>query len=250
LSNACSFHGCELSGALLFDPLQCGALFLTRLQCFTVQLQPFLVYLSSTLVCCFVMDQKRRPEGVNGSLKFLLKLSTTIPKLTPKRHTNKSYITRATKSQETLEKFLRSLETQRKRRNSNRRSNGRETNKTAQNKELRTVCYSIPDSPLQCSRRVCYNTRTVSGSKIRNRISRKQSLQYPGQFGLRARTVCKYGYHAAKKAQKKAQLSDCSLQYFGLSTNRESARIESSENCLLLKFVHCGAKSKPIGTKF
>jgi hypothetical protein len=31
---------------------------------------------------------KRR---VNGSLKFLSKLSTTVPKSTPKKHTNKSY---------------------------------------------------------------------------------------------------------------------------------------------------------------
>jgi hypothetical protein len=38
-----------------------------------------------------VKDWKRRPEGMNGSLKFLSKLSTVVPKSTPKRHTNKSY---------------------------------------------------------------------------------------------------------------------------------------------------------------
>jgi hypothetical protein len=32
-------------------------------------------------------DQRR----VNGSLKFLSKLSTAVPKSIPKRHTNKSY---------------------------------------------------------------------------------------------------------------------------------------------------------------
>jgi hypothetical protein len=30
-------------------------------------------------------------RGVNGSLKFLLKLLTTVPKSTSKRYTNKSY---------------------------------------------------------------------------------------------------------------------------------------------------------------
>jgi hypothetical protein len=85
--------------------------------------------------------------GVNGSLKFLSKLSTTVLKSIPKGTQTKAIKIRATKSQETLEKFLRSLETQCKRRNSNQRSNGRKTDKIAQNRELRTVRYSTLDGP-------------------------------------------------------------------------------------------------------
>jgi hypothetical protein len=64
----------------------------------------------------------------------------------------KAIKTRATKSQDNLDKFLRSLETQRKRQNSNRRPNGRETDKIAQDRELRTVHCSTLDSPLQYPR--------------------------------------------------------------------------------------------------
>jgi hypothetical protein len=48
--------------------------------------------------CTVLKDRKRRPEGVNGSLKFLSKLSTAVPKSTPKGTKTKSMKTRATKS--------------------------------------------------------------------------------------------------------------------------------------------------------
>jgi hypothetical protein len=171
--------------------------------------------------------------GVNGSLKFLSKLSTTVPKSTPKGTQTKATKTRATKSQETLEKFLRSLETQRKRRNSNRRSNGRKTNKTTQNIELWTVCYSILDSPL-------FKNQKLNFMKIVLFSVWMPLLQYLEH---------KYGHRATKEAQKKSWLLDCLLQYSRHSANCESARIESSKNRLLTSIFWFAAKPSPTATK-
>jgi hypothetical protein len=83
-----------------------------------------------------------RRGSVNESLKFISKLLIAVPKSTAKDTQTKASKTRATKSQENLDKFLRLLHTQHKRWNSNQRPNRRETDKTTQNRELLTVCYS------------------------------------------------------------------------------------------------------------
>jgi hypothetical protein len=78
-------------------------------------------------------DRKRRPEGVNESLKFLLKLSTTVLNSSPKtNHENYSqiYNTQANRWREYLDSFHEMIEDQRKRRNMIRSSNDETTNKT------------------------------------------------------------------------------------------------------------------------
>jgi hypothetical protein len=142
----------------------------------------------------------------------------------------------------TLETFIRSLETQRKRRNSNRKPNGRETDQNSTDCELRTVCYSTTDSSQ------VKNLKTNSAEAVLF-PPEKPLLQYCRQSRLEGRTVRKYGHRATKKAQKKSQLPDCPLQYHRLSANRETAGTESSENHLLSSIFRFAAKSSPTATK-
>jgi hypothetical protein len=149
--------------------------------------------------------------------------------------------------------FLKSLETQRQRWNSNWKPNGRETDRNSTDYESRTVRYSTADSPLQ------YSTvpRTVRRSKNWKRTSWKQ-------FYSRLKNICYSttdspglggGQSASTdtvqqwKHRKKTQLLDCLLQYRGQSANRETAGTQSSKNRLLSLIFRFAAKSSPTATK-
>jgi hypothetical protein len=183
---------------------------------------------------------------VNESQNFLSKLSTTVPKSTPKGTQTKATKTRATKSQENLNKFHRSLEKQRKRRNSNRRSNGRETDKTTQDKELQTVCYSTPDSPLQYHRLSAVQKSETELDRNSFVLGLKTTATVPPDSpdlgaGLSTSTDT--------EQQRKHRKESTETELDRLFVNCESAKTERPKNRLQPKIFRFAAKSKPIATK-
>jgi hypothetical protein len=138
--------------------------------------------------------------------------------------------------------FLRSLETQRKRQNPNRKPNGRETNHNSTDCEPRTVRYSTADSPEVKNLKTNFAEAVLFSTE-------KITATVPRTVRAWGRTVREYGHRAAMKAQKKSQLPGGPLQYRGLSANRETAGTESSENRLLSLIFQFAAKSSPTAMK-
>jgi hypothetical protein len=107
------------------------------------------------LLASTIEGQKRRPEWVNGSLKFFSKLSTAVPKSTPKGTQNKCY-------ENSSHRELRDL-----------KDISQITRNPTQKPELesetdcepRTVHYSTTDSPLQYCGQSATVPRTVRRSK-------------------------------------------------------------------------------------
>jgi hypothetical protein len=102
----------------------------------------------------------------------------------------------------TLETFLRSLETQRKRWNSNRKPNGRETDRNSTECELWTVCYSTVDNLLQYHRQ-------SAGQKSENELRGSSSvLDWKTTATVPADSPLQYRGQSAGQKKKENELRE------------------------------------------